>query len=126
MVVGSINSSTSRRDLEVVVVGRSELVGRPLAYYLKTKISKVEMIGSKDNITQELINADIIVSATGQANLITGEMVKEGVIVIDVGEPRGDVEFASVAKKASFITPVPGGVGPVTVVSLLENLVEMI
>ncbi|MBI3443483.1 bifunctional methylenetetrahydrofolate dehydrogenase/methenyltetrahydrofolate cyclohydrolase, partial [Candidatus Woesebacteria bacterium] len=65
---------------------------------------------------------DILISATGISGLVTDDMVKKGAIVIDVGSPKGDVDFESVSKKASFITPVPGGVGPVTVVSLLENL----
>ena len=68
--------------------------------------------------------ADIVVSATGVAGLVKKEMVKEGAVVIDVGEPKGDVDFAGVSQKASFITPVPRGVGPVTVVCLFENLLE--
>lgn len=123
-VVEILDSHTSRRELEVVVVGRSELVGKPLAFYLKDQISKVTMLGSKDNL-KILMSADVVISATGQTNLITGDMVKDGVIVIDVGEPKGDVDFATVQPKASFITPVPGGVGPMTVVSLLSNMLEL-
>lgn len=123
-VVEILATHTSRRDLEVVVVGRSELVGKPLFSYLKNQTSKIKMLGSKDDLA-ELKTADVVISATGKANLIHGTMVREGVIVIDVGEPKGDVDFATVVSKASFITPVPGGVGPMTVVSLLANMLEL-
>ncbi|OGV93734.1 hypothetical protein A3B57_00245 [Microgenomates group bacterium RIFCSPLOWO2_01_FULL_47_10] len=110
---------------KIAMVGRSELVGKPLAFYLQYKGARVQILGSKDKLIDRLPQSEIIISATGQAGLITGDMVNEGITVIDVGEPRGDVDFASVLPKASFITPVPGGVGPVTVVSLLENLLDM-
>jgi len=76
------------------------------------------------NLSGKLLKADIIVSATGVPDLIRGSMIQEGAVVIDVGSPKGDVQFNEVSKKASFITPVPGGVGPVTIVSLLENLIK--
>jgi len=130
-------------DRQVVVVGRSEIVGKPLAYVLAQRGMSISLCGSEGVVSQSLGSqmvevrkpediasavrvADVVVSATGNPGIITGEMVKEGVIVIDVGSPIGDVEFDSVVKEASFITPVPGGVGPVTVVSLLENLVELV
>jgi methylenetetrahydrofolate dehydrogenase (NADP+)/methenyltetrahydrofolate cyclohydrolase len=110
-----------------VVVGTSELVGRPLAAVLKQMGAEVTNCGIKTlDLKPYTLKADILVSATGKPGLITREMVKLGAVVIDVGEPKGDVEFSSVKAKASFITPVPGGVGPVTVVSLLENLMELI
>ena len=84
------------------------------------------MIGSAElNERKEqgtyLLDSDIVVSATGRSKLVTGDMVKKGVTLIDVGEPRPDIDFESVRPKAIFITPVPGGVGPMTVVSLLAN-----
>lgn len=126
-----------------VVVGRSEIVGRPLAHVLAQKGAKVLLSGSTGvvaesrgsqlieehrplNLAEVTKEADIVVSATGEPGIITGDMVKKGVVVIDVGAPDGDVDFDSVERKASFITPVPGGVGPVTVVSLLENLMDIV
>ncbi|MBI2009998.1 MAG: bifunctional 5,10-methylenetetrahydrofolate dehydrogenase/5,10-methenyltetrahydrofolate cyclohydrolase [Candidatus Chisholmbacteria bacterium] len=109
----------------VVVVGRSRVLGQPLAAELRRLGGEVTVAHTQTpdlkSVTRE---AEVLVSATGKAGLITGEMVRDGAVVIDVGEPKGDVEFASVKEKASFITPVPGGVGPMTVVSLLENVVE--
>ncbi|MDH5532938.1 MAG: hypothetical protein OEX81_00735 [Candidatus Pacebacteria bacterium] len=75
---------------------------------------------------KNLFDIDVIISATGVKNLINGEMIKEGAVIVDVGEPRGDVDFESVKNKASFITPVPGGVGPMTVVSLMENCLDLV
>jgi len=77
------------------------------------------------NLSNFTKTADILISATGKAGLITKEMVKPGAVVIDVGYPKGDVDFENVKSVASFITPVPGGVGPLTVISLLENTLEM-
>lgn len=110
----------------VVIVGRSEIVGKPLAAEIDRMGAEVKLVGSTEHDLGAITKtADILVSATGKEKLITAEMVKPGVMVVDVGEPKGDVDFAPVAKKASFITPVPGGVGPMTVVSLLENVVEI-
>ena len=116
-----------------VVVGRSNLVGRPVAILLQHANATVTVCHSK---TQPLIDytkqADILVVAVGKPGLITADMVKEDAIVIDVGINRtenglvGDVDFENVKKKAGFITPVPGGVGPMTVAMLLENVVERI
>ncbi len=77
-------------------------------------------------VAEVVSGADVIVSATGKFHIITSEMVKNSAVVLDVGEPQEDVEFEKISKKASFITPVPNGVGPVTVVSLMENLVELV
>lgn len=110
--------------VKTVVIGRSEIVGRPLATVLAQYGAQVSLYGSDLN-QQELSEADLIISATGIPNLITGEMVKDGVVAIDVGSPQADIHFDSVLPKARFITPVPNGVGPVTVVSLLENLVDL-
>ena len=110
----------------VSVLGRSDIVGKPLANLLINRGATVTVCHHQTKDLACLIKrADIVISATGSPNLVKGEMVKEGAIVIDVGSPKGDVDFGSVVKKASFITPVPGGVGPMTVVSLLENFLDL-
>jgi len=119
---------------EVVVVGHSEIVGKPLALLLLDKFATVTIahIGtSKAGKLQEHVGrAEVLIVAVGKAGLIKGEWVKEGAIVIDVGINRvadkivGDVEFEAAEKRASWITPVPGGVGPLTVTMLMRNLVE--
>lgn len=119
-----------KQHLKTIILGKSDLLGQPLFGLLQSENLPVEMIGSselKKRIEQKVFlhDADIIVSATGRSKLITGEMVKDGAVVIDAGEPQGDVDFESVAKKASVITPVPGGVGPMTVVSLMENAITL-
>ncbi len=117
----------------VVVIGGGVELGKPLAMLLSDLGASVSLCRSTTRDLSEYTRiADVIVSAVGSPNLVTGKMVKEGVVVIDAGinladgKTAGDVEFESVSKKASFITPVPGGVGPVTIVSLFENLVESI
>lgn len=119
---------------EVVMVGHSEIVGKPLVLLLLDKFATVTVchIGtSKAGKLEEHVKAaEILIVAVGKANLIKGDWVKEGAIVIDVGINRvadklvGDVEFEPAEKKASYITPVPGGVGPLTVTMLLRNVVE--
>jgi len=114
---------------EAVVVGRSDIDGKPLAMSLISMGATVTVCNSKtENLSAHTKRADILISAVGKANLITSEMVKDGAIVIDAGTVKneagkwvGDVDFEEVKDKASWITPVPGGVGPMTVVSLLEN-----
>lgn len=115
-----------------VVIGRSNLVGKPIAQLLMQKNATVTHIHSKSkNIEFFTKNADIIVVATGKPKMLKEDMVKEGVVVIDVGISRvdgklsGDVDFDSVASKASFITPVPKGVGPMTVAMLIQNTLEL-
>ncbi len=115
---------------KVIILGKSDLLGKPLYYLLKNGRVKVEMIGSQQlqqRIRQGvgLSDADVVISATGRPGLVIGEQLKPGVMVIDVGEPQGDVDFESVKDKAAFVTPVPGGVGPMTVVSLLQNVVKL-
>ena len=111
-----------------VVVGRSNIVGKPIAMLLLNANCTVTICHSKTaNLKDICRSADILVAAIGRPEFITGDMVKDGAIVIDVGINRtesglkGDVHFESVAKKASFITPVPGGVGPMTIAMLMEN-----
>jgi len=119
---------------EVVVVGHSEIVGKPLALLLLDKFATVTVchIGtsSAGKLEEHVKNAEVLIVAVGKANLIKGNWIKEGSIVIDVGINRvddkivGDVEFIEAQKRASWITPVPGGVGPLTVIMLMRNLVE--
>lgn len=116
----------------VVVVGVGRLVGNPLALWLLHEKATVSTINEFTKETSFFTKrADILVTGVGKPNLIRGSMVKEGVIVIDAGcsmekgKLVGDVDFKNVSKKASYITPVPGGVGPMTVACLLENLVTL-
>ena len=114
-----------KKPRTVCVTGATGMVGRPLVTELKKKGYRViECSSATKNLDEKTREADVLVSAIGKANLLKGDMVKDGAIVIDVGSPKGDVELAGVVKKVSFITPVPGGVGPVTIACLLENLVE--
>ena len=114
---------------ECVVVGRSNIVGKPQAMLLLQKNGTVTICHSRTKDLAEVTKrADILVVAVGRANFITGDMVKEGAIVVDVGINRGDdgklvgdVHFDSCEKVASYITPVPGGVGPMTITMLLQN-----
>ncbi len=114
-----------------VVVGRSNIVGKPQSLLLLEKNGTVTICHSKtQNLADVTRTADILVVAIGRPDFITGDMVKEGAVVVDVGINRmpdgklhGDVEFESVSQKASAITPVPGGVGPMTITMLLKNTV---
>ena len=115
----------------VVVVGASLIVGRPMAIALLNRGATVTMAHKQTQNLKEITRqADILIVAIGQANFITSDYVKEGAIVIDVGTNRvngklyGDVKFDEVSQKASLITPVPGGVGPMTIMMLLSNVVD--
>ncbi|MCI9281173.1 MAG: bifunctional methylenetetrahydrofolate dehydrogenase/methenyltetrahydrofolate cyclohydrolase FolD [Bacilli bacterium] len=115
----------------VVIIGRSKIVGRPLALALLNRDATVTITHSKTKNLREITkNADILIVAIGKANFIKKEDIKEGAIVIDVGINRidgkvvGDVDFESCKEKSSYITPVPGGVGPMTIAMLLKNVVE--
>ena len=114
-----------------VVIGRSNLVGKPLAMLLLQNGATVTLCHSKTvNLKEFTKQADILISAVGKKDLITKDMVKEGVVVVDVGMNRvdgklyGDVDFENIKDIASYITPVPGGVGPMTVAMLLSNVVK--
>ncbi len=107
----------------IAVVGSKGAVGSKLIKEFQKKNFKIIAL-DKDDDLQQIKNCDVVISATGVPNLITANLIKDNAIVIDVGSPKGDVDFAEVSKKVSFITPVPGGVGPVTIISLMENLVE--
>jgi len=109
----------------VVIVGASNIVGKPLALHLSNLGATVTICRSKTkNLEKYTRQADLLISATGVPKLIKKDMVKKGAVVIDVGSPVGDVDFENVSQIASFITPVPGGVGPLTVVCLLENVFQ--
>lgn len=117
---------------KAVIIGRSNVVGKPMAECLLNAGATITVCHSKtEDLKAELLNADIIISSAGKRNLVTADMVKDGAIVIDVGTNRdengkicGDVDFENVKKKASYITPNPGGVGPMTVAMLLNNVVK--
>jgi methylenetetrahydrofolate dehydrogenase (NADP+)/methenyltetrahydrofolate cyclohydrolase len=114
---------------ECVVIGRSNIVGKPMAMLLLNANATVTICHSKTkNLPEVCKRADVIVCAVGKAGFLTADMVKEGAVVIDVGINRneegklcGDVNFTEVEAKASMITPVPGGVGPMTIAMLLKN-----
>lgn len=115
-----------------VVIGRSNIVGKPMLQCLLSKDATVTICHSKtQNLSEVVKEADIVVAAIGKPNFITGNMIKDGAVVIDVGINRmedgklcGDVNFEEASSKASYITPVPGGVGPMTVAMLVENVVK--
>jgi methylenetetrahydrofolate dehydrogenase (NADP+) / methenyltetrahydrofolate cyclohydrolase len=113
------------RPSKVAVVGATGMVGKPLVEELKLQSYRVIECNTKTkDLKAETLSADVIVSTTGVQGIIKEDMVKPDAIVIDVGSPKGDVNFYEVERKAAFITPVPGGVGPVTISCLLENLIS--
>lgn len=140
VLLSSYSVETEGKD--IVIVGRSLIVGKPMAMLLSAKSSNgngtVTLCHSKTkNIPDIVSRADILIAAVGRPRMITGDMVREGVVVIDVGMNRvddplakkgyhleGDADFASVQPKASLITPVPGGVGPMTVAMLMKNTLQ--
>ncbi len=117
---------------DVVILGRSNIVGRPLIQCCLQKNATVTVCHSKTKSLEEHTKrADVIISAIGQPKFVTADMVKDGVVIIDVGINRdkngklvGDVDFNNVEKKASYITPVPGGVGPMTIAMLMHNVIK--
>ena len=126
------STGTSIDGKHAVVIGRSNIVGKPAAILLLAKNATVTICHSHTaNLKELCASADILVAAVGKAGFVTGDMVKPGAVVIDVGINRGadgklhgDVDFAAAAEKASFITPVPGGVGPMTRAMLMKNTVQ--
>lgn len=123
------STGTDITGKQCVVIGRSNIVGKPQAMLLLQKNGTVTICHSKTkNLKEICLGADILVVAIGRAKFVTGDMIKEGAVVIDVGMNRdengklcGDVDFESAEKKASYITPVPGGVGPMTISMLMKN-----
>ena len=123
------STGTDVAGKECVVIGRSNIVGKPMAMLLLHENATVTICHSKTkNLAEVCRRADILVSAVGRADFVTADMVKDGAVVIDVGMNRnaenklcGDVKFDEVAPKCSYITPVPGGVGPMTIAMLMKN-----
>jgi methylenetetrahydrofolate dehydrogenase (NADP+)/methenyltetrahydrofolate cyclohydrolase len=118
--------------LNIVVFGQGMLVGKPVKFLLEQRGLSVSTITRKTENKEELFkNADLVISATGQGKYITGDMIKKGAIIIDAGTSEsdsgivGDVDLESVASVASHVSPVPGGVGPVTVAMLLSNVLHV-
>ncbi len=121
----------SLKDKNIVLIGKGRLVGKPLALWLKKEKADFKVVDrSVQDISSFTLKADIIISGAGKPNLITKDMVKQGAVVIDAGTSSekgrsvGDVDFKNVSKKAGYITPVPGGIGPMTIACLLDNLVK--
>jgi methylenetetrahydrofolate dehydrogenase (NADP+)/methenyltetrahydrofolate cyclohydrolase len=117
---------------QVAVVGAGRLVGLPVSVWLAQQGAIVSLIQKGTRNAPQLIKkADIVISGVGKAGLITGSMIKKGAVVIDAGtsvesgKTQGDVDFKSVSKKAGYLSPVPGGVGPLTVVCLFSNLIKL-
>lgn len=119
---------------KIIVVGQGQLVGKPVTFLLESRGLKVDVITRKTeekNKKDLMKNADVIISATGQGKFITGDMIKKGVVIIDAGTSEGsggivgDVDLDTVAPIASYVSPVPGGVGPVTVAMLLSNVLTV-
>jgi methylenetetrahydrofolate dehydrogenase (NADP+)/methenyltetrahydrofolate cyclohydrolase len=116
---------------DAIIIGRSNIVGKPIAMLLMKEHATVQIAHSRtQNLKEKCLRADIIIAAVGRANTVTEDMVKDGAVVVDVGVNRvdgklvGDCDFENIKAKASFITPVPGGVGPMTITSLLQNTLE--
>ncbi|MBN2887608.1 MAG: bifunctional methylenetetrahydrofolate dehydrogenase/methenyltetrahydrofolate cyclohydrolase FolD, partial [Chromatiaceae bacterium] len=126
------HTGRSLEGLDAVVIGQSNIVGRPMALELLAARCTVTICHSRTrDLAEKVRGADILVAAVGRARFVPGEWIKEGAMVIDVGINRlddgslaGDVDFAACAERASWITPVPGGVGPMTIASLLENTLQ--
>ena len=125
------NYNIGLEGANIVVIGRSILVGKPIAALLTNRNATVVLTHSKTKDLASITrNADIIIAAVGKANFVTEDMVKDGAVVIDVGINRldgklcGDVDYDNVKEKCSYITPVPGGVGPMTVYELMNNVYE--
>lgn len=125
------STGTEISGKECVVIGRSNIVGKPMAMLLLHENATVTICHSRTkNLAEVCRRADLLISAVGKADFVTADMIKDGAVVIDVGMNRnaegklcGDVKFEEAEKKASFITPVPGGVGPMTIAMLMKNTV---
>jgi len=135
-VVGAIRAlfdeyQINLRGKTVAVIGAGALVGKPVAIWLLLEKATFTVVEESGDVAAATRNADIIISGAGKPGLITADMVKEGAVVIDAGTSEsggkmmGDVDFESVSKKTSFITPVPGGVGPLTVAMIYQNFLTL-
>ncbi|MCU0640950.1 MAG: bifunctional methylenetetrahydrofolate dehydrogenase/methenyltetrahydrofolate cyclohydrolase FolD [Candidatus Margulisbacteria bacterium] len=126
-----LSTGTDIKGKEAVVVGRSNIVGKPVAIMLLAKNATVTICHSRtSNLSEVIGRADIVVAAVGRPELVKGAMIKKGAVVIDVGMNKldnkwvGDVEFEKAKERASYISPVPGGVGPMTIAMLLRNTLK--
>lgn len=126
------NLNINLKNKKILMLGQGFLVGLPVAHLLRQRDLNVTTVDSKTNNSEDLIKeADIIISAIGRAKFIKGDMIKEGAIIIDAGTSEdngavvGDVDLKSVLKTASYVSPTPGGVGPVTVAMLLSNVLQV-
>lgn len=126
------NSGLDFTQKKFLVIGYGQLVGKPVSFLLEQKGYKFDIARSKtENILELMKNADVIISAVGKAKLVTGEKIEPGCVVVDAGTSEsdggivGDVDFASVKSVAGFVSPVPGGVGPITVACLLANVLKV-
>jgi methylenetetrahydrofolate dehydrogenase (NADP+)/methenyltetrahydrofolate cyclohydrolase len=131
--------SSNLENENIVIVGQGRLIGKPITHLLQNKTNTTHLLGGQiktidsqtnENLKKEILkNADVIITAVGKTKIINGNDIKDGVIIIDAGTLEvenvllGDVDFETASQKASFITPTPGGVGPVTVACLMENIV---
>lgn len=129
-IIDTLNIDLSKK--KILILGQGSLVGLPVTHLLKSRGLRVTTVNTKTENTETLIkNTDVIISATGRGKYIKGNMVKEGVIIIDAGTSEdngavvGDVDLESVMGVASFVSPTPGGVGPVTVAMLLRNVLQV-
>lgn len=129
-ILNSLGEDLSNK--KIVIVGQGRLVGKPVAHILLSRGLDVSIINSKtENVKEILKQSDIIISGVGKGNFIEKDMIKDGSIIIDAGTSEengsivGDVDFESVKDKVSYITPSPGGVGPVTVAMLLQNVLKV-
>lgn len=134
-IIGAVREILNEYKIElegkhVCLVGRGELIGRPLAaYFLNLPVTLSVCGKSTKKLSDITKQADILISGVGKPNLINADMVKSGAVVIDLattynqGKVQGDIDFNSVKTKASLLTPVPGGIGPITVIKLMENIV---
>ncbi|OGC36769.1 bifunctional 5,10-methylene-tetrahydrofolate dehydrogenase/5,10-methylene-tetrahydrofolate cyclohydrolase [candidate division WOR-1 bacterium RIFOXYB2_FULL_48_7] len=126
-----LSTGVEIKGKEAVVVGRSNIVGKPVALLLLQQHATVTICHSRTtNLAEVVKRGDIVVAAVGKAGIISGDMIKPGAVVIDVGTNKvngklvGDVDFAAASQKASYISPVPGGVGPMTIAMLMKNTVR--
>jgi len=126
------DAGVSLSGAHAVVIGRSNIVGRPMAMLLEQANATVTVCHSRTRNVAEIVGrADVVVAAVGRPGFVQGSWLKEGTVVVDVGINRlddgslcGDVDFSSAERRASHITPVPGGVGPMTIAMLMENTVR--
>lgn len=132
-ILEALNSTkTQLKNKSVAIIGKSKIVGEPTYYYLRNGVKKINIYNSKTrNLAQKTSQADILITAIGKPKFINTDYIKKNAIVIDVGINKfknktvGDVDFENAKNKAAWITPVPGGIGPITVAVLLKNVLSL-